>query len=56
MADQALPCQLDLVLVYELLGEERASLLYPVNVLRNYARLQVVKLSGRCLSTQTCCA
>lgn len=33
-------CQLDIMLVYELYQEERAMMLYPVNLLRNLARLQ----------------
>lgn len=40
-AEAQLPCALDLMLVYEVLAEDRASLLYPVNQLRNYARIQV---------------
>ncbi|KAG2492048.1 hypothetical protein HYH03_009546 [Edaphochlamys debaryana] len=39
-AEQAGPCQLDLMLVYELYESDKmASLLYPVNVMRNLARL-----------------
>ena len=34
-------CRLDIVLVYEVYTEKRAALLYPVNQLRNLARLQV---------------
>ncbi|GLI63689.1 hypothetical protein VaNZ11_006689 [Volvox africanus] len=34
-------CQLDVMLFYELYDSEQARLLYPVNYLRNYARLQV---------------
>lgn len=33
-------CRLDLVLVYEVYQEKRATMLYPVNQLRNLARLQ----------------
>ena len=32
-------CQLRILLMYEVFGEERATALYPVNALRNYARL-----------------
>ena len=35
------PCQLDLLLAYEVVGSSKAAMLYPVNVMRNYARLQV---------------
>ena len=41
VAAQSLPCQLDLLLAYEVLGERRAKMLYPMNQLRNYALLQV---------------
>lgn len=34
-------CQLDLMLVYEVFDSSDASLLYPVNTLRNLARMQV---------------
>lgn len=33
------PCELRVVLLYEVFAEERATVLYPVNALRNYARL-----------------
>ncbi|GIL81117.1 hypothetical protein Vretimale_12759 [Volvox reticuliferus] len=42
-------CQLDIMLFYELYDSEQARLLYPVNYLRNYARLQVSRL-GFCVS------
>ena len=35
--------QLDLMLVFERFADDRAALLYPINILRNYARLQVGK-------------
>ncbi|EFJ43666.1 hypothetical protein VOLCADRAFT_96251 [Volvox carteri f. nagariensis] len=34
-------CQLDLMLFYELYDSDQSKLLYPVNYLRNYARMQV---------------
>ncbi len=34
-------CKMDVMLVYEVYTEERAMTLYPINVLRNLARLQV---------------
>ena len=34
-------CRLDVVLAYEVLTEQRAIMLYPINLLRNMARLQV---------------
>ncbi|GAX73256.1 hypothetical protein CEUSTIGMA_g710.t1 [Chlamydomonas eustigma] len=40
IAEDALPCQLDLLLAYERFNESRATMLYPMNILRNYARLQ----------------
>lgn len=42
MAENNLTCQLDLMLVYERFESEKATMLYPVNILRNYARLQVI--------------
>lgn len=39
MESNPLACKLDIMLVYELFIEPRATLLYPVNVLRNLARL-----------------
>mmetsp|Transcript_23209 Transcript_23209/g.50938 ORF Transcript_23209/g.50938 Transcript_23209/m.50938 type:complete len:525 (-) Transcript_23209:908-2482(-) len=33
-------CKLDIMLAYEVFVERKAMLLYPINVLRNYARLQ----------------
>ena len=33
--------QLDMMLVYEWIDDDNAKLIYPVNILRNYARLQV---------------
>ena len=41
LAEKNLSCQLDLMLVYERFDSEKATMLYPVNILRNYARLQV---------------
>lgn len=38
--EQSGRCQLDILLVYELFQEERAIMLYPVNAMRNLARLQ----------------
>jgi hypothetical protein len=40
MAEKNLSCQLDLLLVYERFNSSREMILYPVNTLRNYARLQ----------------
>lgn len=41
-------CQLDVMLAYELFDDANAAaLLYPLNVLRNYATLQV-GLAGEC--------
>lgn len=40
MAEKNLSCQLDLLLVYERFNASRETVLYPVNTLRNYARLQ----------------
>ena len=34
-------CKLDVMLVYEVYAEERAMMLFPINALRNMARLQV---------------
>lgn len=34
-------CRLDIMLVFEILDNTRTSMLHPVNVLRNFARLQV---------------
>ena len=31
-------CQLQLMLLYEVFDSEKAAILYPVNILRNYAR------------------
>lgn len=33
--------QLDLMLAFERFADDSAALLYPINILRNYARLQV---------------
>lgn len=40
-------CQLDLMLIWEAFDSKEAALLYPVNSLRNYARMQVECKSGR---------
>ena len=40
LAERNMACQLDLMLVYERFSSARATVLYPVNTLRNYARLQ----------------
>lgn len=37
-------CMPDILLVYEVYTERRATLLYPINLLRNMARLQVLWL------------
>ena len=37
----SLPMQLDLMLAYESFIDGQSNLLYPINILRNYARLQV---------------
>ena len=39
-------CQLDLMLVWEAFDSKEAALLYPVNSLRNYARMQVESKSS----------
>ncbi len=36
-------CQLDLMLLWEAFDSKEAALLYPVNSLRNYARMMVRK-------------
>ncbi len=35
-------CQLDMMLFYEVFDDRASSLLYPVNALRNFARMQVL--------------
>ena len=42
--------QLDLMLVFERFADDSAALLYPINILRNYARLQVGKALHTALS------
>lgn len=39
--------QLDLLLAYERFGDSNGTMLYPVNIMRNYARLQV-RLTMQC--------
>lgn len=39
-------CQLDLMLVYEVFDSIQAMLLYPVNALRNLARMQACSVAG----------
>lgn len=48
-SEEAGHCQLRVMLVYELLAEPRAASLYPVNSLRNYARLMADGDMVRCL-------
>ena len=42
-------CELDVVLVYEVYTEQKAQMLYPINLLRNLARIQVCVLCVLCV-------
>lgn len=53
-AEKELNCQLNLLLAYERFKDSNATMLYPMNVLRNYARLQVCARYGRwCFKTKS---
>ena len=41
MEQEEQSCQLDITLAYEVFSEPKAMMLYPINALRNLARLQV---------------
>lgn len=41
MENETDSCQLDIALAYEVFSEPKAMMLYPINALRNLARLQV---------------